>query len=225
MPARKTAKSKLAPAKAKAKAKTKTKAKASIRLSPGDPLDEADEFSARGGLPFTANRFPQGLDGSSTAHAAKELTWAAFDDAVKSLAQSAKAYRPQVVVGLVHGGVFVGGAVASLLKANFFPVRITARSRDQNNQKVVSTDMPSEVKGKRVLLVDDVAGSGDSLDFACRLAKAAGAKQLKTMALVSRPSGYVPDYSAIVGRDLLIFPWDYQTVTNDTRFDPDTAGA
>jgi uncharacterized protein len=198
--------------------------KRAARASPPEVSSDADEFSARGGLPYV-ERLPPEVDGSRASHAAKEYSWAAFDAAVQSLAAQVKSFRPQVVVGLVHGGVFVGGALASMLRLPFFSVRITARSRDKGNLKQVSKNMPDDVKGQRVLLVDDIAGSGDSLEFAARLAKATGAKSTKTVALVQRPKGFSPDFSALVSEDLLIFPWDYQTVSDDSRFDPDTAGA
>ncbi len=207
-----------------AKAVTRQAARPKKVVTSSESVAEADVFSARGGLPFVA-QLPPELDGSQANHAAREFSWSDFDAAVQSLGLLAKSFRPQFVIGLVHGGVFVGGAVASLLKVPFHSVRVTARSRDKGNVRQFSSEIPDDVKGKRVLLVDDIAGSGDSLEFAARLAKAAGAKATKTMALVRRPVGFEPDFSAVVTQELLIFPWDYQTVSDDSRFDPDTAGA
>ena len=160
---------------------------------------------------------------------ARELSWAAFDRLVQEMARAvAKAFKPDAVVGIAHGGVFVGGALASALARDFFPVRISRRSRDTviAAPRLAGT-MPAELKGRRVLIVDDIASSGDTLELATQLARAVGAKQVATGALVSRPGGYRPDFAALLSADFFVFPWDYQAVAQDARFegDPDKAGA
>ncbi len=210
------------------KSKTKTSAKAS---APRTRTLEGDLFGAAGGAPFAPSG-ATGIDRSSSSSnrrgATKELSWAEFDTQVQLLArQSAKQFKPTAVVGIAHGGVFVGGAIASALKVDFFPVRITRRSRDSGSRATagLSDNMPKELKGQRVLLVDDVAGSGDGLEMARRLAQAAGASKLATAALISRPNGFTPDFVAFTSDTFFVFPWDYQELVDDARFDPDTAGA
>ncbi|HSP79632.1 MAG TPA: hypothetical protein VLQ93_13935 [Myxococcaceae bacterium] len=50
---------------------------------------------------------------------------------------------------------------------------------------------------------------------------------MATAALVVRPEGYAPGFGALSTESLVVFPWDYQTLTEDDRFDvdPDKAGA
>lgn len=181
-----------------------------------------------------APRQPTGKDQSRGRHAGiRELTWAAFDGAVQELAGEIRAsFEPQAVVGVAHGGVFVGGALSSALGCEFFPVRISRRSRDpgegaRSTSPRLSGEMPRELKGRRVLIVDDVASSGDTLELASQLARKVGAKQVKTACLVARPEGFAPDYHALATPGLVVFPWDYEPVTGDARFDedPDKAGA
>ncbi|MBL8923527.1 MAG: phosphoribosyltransferase domain-containing protein [Myxococcaceae bacterium] len=180
---------------------------------------EQDVFGAAGGMPFTPTAVMG--DRSFSRHAAQELSWAEFDRQVQELARKAWAFKPQAVVGIAHGGVFVGGAVASALKAEFFPVRLTRRSRDSETRLPagLSDDMPKELAGRRVLVVDDICSSGDSLEMATRLAKSAGAAKVKTAALVTRPKGARPDYTAFTTDTFFVFPWDYQAVVEDERFE------
>jgi hypothetical protein len=160
-------------------------------------------------------------DRSHAKQKMEELTWTGFDREVQRLAKLAVGFKPEAVVGIAHGGVFVGGAVASALKAEFFPVRLTRRSRDSETRVApgVSDDMPKELAGKRVLVVDDICSSGDSLELASRLAKAVGAAKVKTAALVNRPHGETPDYVGLTTNTFFVFPWDYQAVVEDERFD------
>ncbi|HEX8440656.1 phosphoribosyltransferase [Archangium sp.] len=170
-----------------------------------------------------------GRDQSRQKSSVQELSWAEFDRAVQALAVSiSKTYKPQAVVGVAHGGVFVGGALSSALGCEFYPVRISRRSRDKGAAKPkLSGEMPRELKGKRVLIVDDVVSSGDTLELATALAQKVGAKEVDTAALVARPGGFAPGFCALPTEALVVFPWDYEAVTEDDRFDvdPDKAGA
>ncbi|MBX5484897.1 MAG: phosphoribosyltransferase domain-containing protein [Myxococcaceae bacterium] len=156
--------------------------------------------------------------------AVKEMSWAEFDRLVQSMALRLKrGFKPDAVVGVAHGGVFVGGAIASALGVEFFPVRISRRSRDRGANQVkkskLNGEMPKELKGRRVLVVDDVASSGDTLELAKALAEKVGAKAIETACLVCKEEGYRPDYLALATEDLVVFPWDYDLI-EDARFGP-----
>jgi hypothetical protein len=178
-----------------------------------------------------APRMPTGRDQSRQRSSVKELSWADFDRAVQEMARAVgQAFKVDAVVGVAHGGVFVGGALSSALGCEFFPVRITRRSRDRSdlNKPQLSGEMPRELKGRRVLIVDDVAASGDTLEMASTLARKVGAREVKTAVLVKRPEGYAPDFCALSTSAFIVFPWDYEPVAGDDRssdVDPDQAGA
>ena len=178
-----------------------------------DPLAPQSEVP-RGGL---------GIDRSRPEAGVTEVSWMRFDALAQTLARRIhRTFSPEAVVGVAHGGVFVGGAVASALGTDFFPVRISRRSRvtaTVRQSPRLSGSMPRELKGRRVLVVDDVAASGETLELAVKLAKRAGAMVVKTCTLVAREGGYAPDWSALTSDALLVFPWDYADVTEDARFD------
>ena len=163
------------------------------------------------------------MDRSRPEAGVRELSWAAFDVHVQALSRSiVRSFSPEAVVGVAHGGVFVGGALASALGADFFPVRISRRSRVHSvrgKRPRLSGTMPREIKGRHVLIVDDVAASGETLRRAKKLALKAGARVLRTATLVSRKEGYAADFSALTSDALFVFPWDYAAVTEDQRFD------
>jgi uncharacterized protein len=164
-----------------------------------------------------------GTDRSRPEAGVRELSWAGFDAHVQTLARTvARTFAPEAVVGVAHGGVFVGGALASALGADFFPVRISRRSRLPSTRRErprLYGSIPRELKGRRVLIVDDVAASGETLRLAKKLALKAGARALRTATLVSRTEGYAADFSVLKSDALFVFPWDYADVTEDARFD------
>jgi hypothetical protein len=199
--------------------RTKKQAPKKKKVARATKPAEPDVYGAVGGMPFS-EQMVMG-DRSNVRQRVQELSWAEFDRQVQGLARLAAAFKPEAVVGIAHGGVFVGGAVASALKVDFFPVRLTRRSRDSETRVPtgLSDDMPKELSKKRVLVVDDICSSGDSLEMAVRLAKSAGATKVKTAALVTRPKGARPDYTAFVTSKFYVFPWDYQAVVEDERFE------
>lgn len=173
---------------------------------------------------------PRGSDRSDRKSAVRDLTWVEFDRMVQAMARKIqRTFHPDAVVGVAHGGVFVGGAIAGALGCDFYAVRITRRSRDKRVRKSprLFGKMPRELKGKRVLVVDDVAASGETLKLACALALKVGAKEVSTACLVTQENGYQPGWTAISSDALVVFPWDYEPMVEDARFggDPDKAGA
>ncbi len=164
---------------------------------------------------------PPGLDRSAARTSASEMSWASFDRLVQQLAKSAGRFDPDAIVGVAHGGVFVGGALASAMQREFYPVRLSRRSRDRGlrGSPKLSGVMPKELKGKKVLIVDDIASSGDTLQLATAHAKSVGAVKVGTAALVCRPHGFQPDFHALKEDTFFVFPWDYASVVEEPRFE------
>ncbi len=170
--------------------------------------------------PFPAAR-PAALGGLAIATAKKrktraparrmrELGWAAFGEVARTLAaEIGRKFRPAVVVGIAKGGVFVGGALAAALGADFYPVRIEKRRRDAGALPEPIQELP-DLTGKRVLVVDDVAATGATLAKARALTRKAGAREVRTAVLVARPRGARPDFAAFATDELMLFGWDYQ---------------
>lgn len=142
----------------------------------------------------------------------RELMAVALETACRNLAEAVvRKFEPEVVVGVVKGGVFAGEELASTLGCSFVPVRVHARSRDGGLP--AEAGMPSSLAGKRVLIVDDIAGTGATLTAAVEAAKAAGAGTVQTATLVVREGGFQPDFYVLETDDLVVFPWDYEPTT------------
>ncbi len=161
----------------------------------------------------------------SPKRAMRELGWAAFGEVARALAATiAEEYRPDTVVGIAKGGVFVGGALAAALQADFRAVRIEKRRRDAAPMPKAAEQLP-DLTGRRVLVVDDVANSGSTLAKARALCRKSGARQVRTAVLVKRPGGARPDWHALETDELILFGWDYQLdATGSAAQDPGEAG-
>jgi uncharacterized protein len=176
----------------------------------GAGVADAWAVERMGGLPPT------------TSSAVRELTWLEFGTIIRDLASRITArFQPDVVLGVARGGIFVGGALAAPLRAEFLPVRVEKRSRDR---RAVPTFKVPEAKGKNVLVVDDVTNTGDTLKKALALAVRSGAREVQAAALVVRPGGSRPEWSALETAQLIVFPWDYELHATGAPVDPGSVG-
>jgi hypoxanthine phosphoribosyltransferase len=90
-------------------------------------------------------------------------------------------------------------------------VRITRRLRDQ-----VVSDAPawkvrptSDVAGKAVAIIDDVADTGETLSLVAEEVRRLGAERVVTAALVGHSwAAPPPDVCPLTTDELVVFPWD-----------------
>lgn len=128
---------------------------------------------------------------------------------------------PTIVVGIARGGLIPATFFANTINgARFVAMSI---SRNRTNEVYSAKKVPEltwmspelRFEGERVLLVDDVTSSGETLRFACDLLAERGADKIWT-AVVARMerSAFVPDYTAVTLDDWIIFPWE---ILNSSR--------
>jgi hypoxanthine phosphoribosyltransferase len=154
---------------------------------------------------FALKRLQIPQEHARPAKPVRDLGWAEFGEVAKTLSDRIAAdFQPDVVLGVVNGGVFIGGALAAPFRAEFRAVRVEREGRRRIVREPVAT-----LKGKTVLVVDDVAMSGDTLAAAATAARKAGAREVRTATLVVRPDGHHPDYHAIETNEIVVFGWDY----------------
>jgi len=144
-----------------------------------------------------------------------ELDWAMFGELCRALAlKVARDYDPDVVVGIARAGVIPAAVVASILQVEFHSLKIGRPDDDdephvRHRPEIFST-VPREVEGQRVLIVDEITTSGDTLRLALAAVRSAHPAEVRTATIFARTTGYQPDYSALTMDAEVIFPWDRQ---------------
>ncbi|WP_402466488.1 phosphoribosyltransferase [Isoptericola aurantiacus] len=142
------------------------------------------------------------------------LTWSDFATAVRRLAEQvvADGFRPDVVVAVARGGLVPGGAVAYALgtkgvgtmNVEFY----TDIGRTLDDPRVLPPLMDtSELPGSRVLVVDDVADSGRTLELVMRMLAEQGADARAAVLYTKPRSVYRPEYSWRETDRWITFPW------------------
>lgn len=116
---------------------------------------------------------------------------------VEGLAHEIAAVCPAdvVLVGVMKGGlVFAADLLRALGRQGMRPRLELLQLRSYGSATVSSGavelvgPLPSEIGGRAVVLVDDIADSGRSLDYARRTLLNAGAAEVRICALLDKPS-------------------------------------
>lgn len=131
-------------------------------------------------------------------------------------------YRPDLIVGIARGGWVVARILSDLLdikeigniRVEFYEDVLLTRERP-----CITQEISVEVRGKKVLLSDDVADTGKSLKFASDYLRSKGVSELKISTLHLKPKSIVrPNYYVIETDAWIIYPWEvFETIKSIAR--------
>ena len=133
----------------------------------------------------------------------------------KALARKVRAsgYRPDIVVAVGRGGYIPGRILCDLLLQNMLTslkVEHWGMAAQKKEEVVIRFPLCADVRGKRVLIVDDVTDTGDTLEAVVRYVKGFDPLEVRTAVLQHKEvSRFVPDYFALVCPvwRWIVYPW------------------
>lgn len=147
-----------------------------------------------------------------------EVSWDMFGELCRALAlKVARDYQPDVVIGIARAGVIPAAVVASILRLDFHSMKISRKEGDARvrERPAVLSAAPGQAAGRRVLLVDEIATSGDTLRLALAAVRDVRPAEVRTATSFARTRGYKPDYFALETDATVIFPWDRKVFAGD----------
>ncbi|GMA33281.1 phosphoribosyltransferase [Litorihabitans aurantiacus] len=167
-------------------------------------MTEAEPGAAR------AERFPTPAD-----HPDREvLEWGTFGHAVRDLARAVvtSGWVPDVVLAIARGGLIPAGAIAYALDTKAMGTMnvefYSGVGETLPDPVVLPPAMdPTELSGQRVLVVDDVADSGRTLDLVLTLVAQHGG-EARSAVIYTKPTSIVtPTYTWRETDRWILFPW------------------
>ena len=124
-------------------------------------------------------------------------------------------FKPEVIVGVARGGWVHARILCDFLRVKeLYSIKVShwgiTASRDQEGARL-EQGLGISLKGKKVLVVDDITDTGQSLELAKSHVLSKEPEELKTATLMHiRGAGYIPDFFAEeVEWAWMIFPWNY----------------
>ncbi|MGQ4911222.1 MAG: phosphoribosyltransferase [Candidatus Thorarchaeota archaeon] len=121
-------------------------------------------------------------------------------------------FRPDIIVGIARGGWIPARILSDVLYANALQnIRIEYYTdvgvKGKNPQ--ITQPLSGTLAEKNILLVDEVADTGDSLHTAIEHIKSLGAASLRSAVLHLKPtSRVVPDYYMVLTDSWTVYPWE-----------------
>lgn len=140
-----------------------------------------------------------------------DLSWEMFGELCRALAlKVARDFHPDLVIGIARAGVIPGAVVASILRVDFHSLKISRKEGDEvvRERPAILSAAPMQAAGKRVLLVDEIATSGETLRMALAAVRDVRPAEVRTATSFARTRGYKPDYFALATDATIVYPWD-----------------
>ena len=143
------------------------------------------------------------------------ISWEDMHGLCRALAVAAARFEPEIVLAVGRGGNYAGTLVAHMLQAEVYSIRLSRRVNDEvtyaTPRWIVAP--PEAMAGRRVLIVDEISSSGETLTLARARADAMGAVAVRTAVLYAHSWGTeVPDYIGLVSDALILNPWDREVI-------------
>ena len=147
----------------------------------------------------------------------KILTFDEVYDMTRQVAEKVKAssYRPTTIIGLARGGWVPARLLCDFLGiTDLISLKVehwleTAKTKDE---ATIRYPLTADLRGKRVLVVDDIADTGKSLMAATGYLATFNAEEMRTATMQYIPSSkFIPDYYAEDVRvwTWFIYPWNW----------------
>ena len=173
------------------------------------------------------------FDDVAPDHDLEVLTWDGFGEAARDLARTivASGWMPDIVIAVARGGLLPAGALAYALGVKAMGtlnVEFYTGVGETLPEPIVLPPLmdTSELPGRRVLVVDDVADSGKTLDLVMRMIRTQGipvdgdgdgiagerlAVDGRSAVLFTKPTSVIaPDYAWKATDKWIAFPWSVQ---------------
>ncbi len=145
-----------------------------------------------------------------------DVDWPLFGELSRALAlRVAREFDPELVVGIANAGVVPGAVVAAILDRPFHSLIVSRRYRADTvrDTPAIFGAAPTEVRDRRVLIVDETCDSGATLRLAVAALVNAGAGEVRT-AVSFKTGDYRPDYFALETESTIVLPWDKEILVD-----------
>jgi len=121
-------------------------------------------------------------------------------------------YQPDIIVGIARGGIIPASILTDLLKTQItttIRIEFYLDIAQPNIQPTLKQPLTVPVNGKKILIVDDISDSGQSLKIAKQHLTEKGATEIKIATLYTKTTTQIPpDYVEKTTNNWVVFPWE-----------------
>lgn len=140
------------------------------------------------------------------------ISWEEGANLCEQLVHKTEDYRPDVLVGVSRGGLVplrIFSDMRNIRKIGVLGIQFYNKIGETRGFPEITHDMPINIEGKKVLIIDDVADTGKSLIAAKEYIDRKGASDIRIATLHYKPTSMVkPDYFIDTTTAWIIYPWE-----------------
>jgi len=152
-----------------------------------------------------------------------DLLRISWDVAVEYCEQLARKidFKPDVIVGISRGGLVPARILSDMLDNKnlaILGIIFYKKVGERTESPQITQDLTKDIKGKKVLVVDDVSDTGKSLIVAKDYITNKGASEIKVATLHYKPhSKLKPDYYIRTTDAWIVYPWERHEVERELK--------
>lgn len=133
-------------------------------------------------------------------------------------------FKADIIIGVTNGGIIPARIISDLLgisQLTMVGVRSYTGTIKNKKQPVLTQPVPMSLENKKVLVIDDIADSGTTLQFLKRYIPTLGTLAT-VMATIyyKRSSTVIPNWYAKETSRWIVFPWERKEMTKVLRNQP-----
>ncbi|RLE69740.1 MAG: hypothetical protein DRJ34_00025 [Thermoprotei archaeon] len=142
------------------------------------------------------------------------LSWQDYQKHVFNLADkiSLSEYRIDKIICIARGGLVVGRILSDLLDVNNIEcigIQFYTNIGVTGEKPILKYGLSQSISGLKILLVDDIVDSGETLMLAEKYLKSKKPGETKTASIFIKPwSKYTPNYYSAITDRWVIFPYE-----------------
>ncbi len=128
--------------------------------------------------------------------------------------EASRSFGPDAVVGIAKGGLIPATIIASILRADLYPCLVSRKRRGEiiSDRPLVIVSVSEKVAGQRVLVVDEMVMTGETMRLVAAQCKKEKARQVRTAAIWASSESWKPTWYGMETAGFVMFPWDYEVL-------------
>jgi hypoxanthine phosphoribosyltransferase len=143
------------------------------------------------------------------------LSWQAVINLTERLAEIIKksGYKPDIVIAIGRGGYIPARIVCDyLLLKDLTSIKVEhwGIAATETQKAMIKFPLCTDIKDKKILLIDDITDTGDTLSVSLQYLEGFQPKEIKTAVVIHKKcSKIMPDYfvKKVIKWRWIIFPW------------------
>lgn len=151
------------------------------------------------------------------------VSWKKLDSLCRKLAEriQGEKFKPELIVAVSRGGLVPAQIISHslknselyVIKADYYKDDVAKDNMEWNKKPVITQKLDKDIKGKKILVVDEVTDSGATAIKVKKYIESLKPKEARYLTVHWKPwSKFKPDYYAERAEGWVAYPWASESI-------------